>query len=131
MPGTPFDNMPLEVRRHNFGWWGEPWWSYICYDEDGALLEEMRKPFPAGESCLSCGHVFEEGDSGKSMPAVTAEGTRIVNIHKECALRDVMGSVTCLRGEHDHESVGDRRADALAVWDMLSHAGSGSGSMSA
>lgn len=49
---TPYDGLPIEARRASFGWFGEPWWSFVCYDEDGKLVEEMRKPFPAGESCL-------------------------------------------------------------------------------
>ena len=50
---TPYDDIPIEVRRENWGWFGEPWWSFICYDEDGRLIAEMEKPFPLGENCLS------------------------------------------------------------------------------
>ena len=32
---TPYDALPLKVRRENWGWFGEPWWSYVCYGEDG------------------------------------------------------------------------------------------------
>lgn len=90
----PFDPYPPEVRRNLFGWFGEPWWSYVCYDESGLLLEEMRKPFPAGESCLHCKVPFDEaaGHSGTATPCVKADGTcEIRHAHKECSLREVLG----------------------------------------
>ena len=49
---TPYDDIPIEVRREQWGWFGVPWWSYVCFDEDGRLIAEMEKPFPLGENCL-------------------------------------------------------------------------------
>lgn len=74
--GRGHDSLPVEVRRENWGWFGEPWWSFTCYDEDGQLIDEMRKPFPAGEKCLLCDEEFSEaaGDSGQAVPAVRAGG---------------------------------------------------------
>ena len=116
---TPYDALPLKVRRENWGWFGEPWWSHVCYDEDGRLIEEMRKPFPAGEDCLYCGEPFDEaaGDSGQAMPLVKAEGPpEVRHVHKECMLREVTGSVDCLEGHHRHDSGQTRRQEALAAW---------------
>lgn len=116
---TPYDTLPIEVRRANWGWFGEPWPSGICYDEDGRLLEEMRKPFPAGEQCLFCDEVLDEGagDSGQAMPLGRADGTAAIrHVHKECMLRDVTGSVACLEGHHHHDTGMSRRQEALAAW---------------
>jgi hypothetical protein len=93
-PLDPHAGIPPEVRRNMWGWFGEPWWSYVCYDEAGRLIEEMRKPFPAGESCLHCLVPFDEaaGHSGQAMPATLADGTCVIrHAHKECLLRDVLG----------------------------------------
>jgi hypothetical protein len=92
---TPYDDPPIEVRRERGGWFGPPWWSFICYDEAGKLIEEMRKPFPAGESCLLCDEPFDEaaGDSGQATVDVTTEGARIRHVHKECQFRSVAGGL--------------------------------------
>ena len=68
--GAPFVGIPIEVRRANFGWFGQPWWSFVCFDEAGQLIAEMCKPFPAGEKCLYCDEPFSEeaGDSGQALP---------------------------------------------------------------
>lgn len=90
---TTYDDLPADVRRENFGWFGEPWWSYVCYDEAGQLIGEMRKAFPAGQSCLYCGEQFSEaaGDSGQATLAVTTEGA----------------SPTCTRNASSARSPGD------------------------
>jgi len=114
-----YDEIPIEVRRANWGWFGDPWPSGVCYDEDGQLIEEMRKPFPTGESCLYCGEAFDEaaGDNGQAMPfAVSAVKARVIHVHKECMLREVTGSVACLEGHHRHETGQTRRQEALAAW---------------
>lgn len=122
---TPYDDLPADVRRLNHGWFGEPWWSYACYDEHGRLIEEMRKPFPAGESCLYCDEAFDEaaGDSGQAMPLFTLGGASIRHVHKECLLRNVVGSLAHLQGNcrcsGGKESDGPEvtyREDALAAW---------------
>lgn len=124
---TPYDAMPIEARRANWGWFGEPWPSGVCYGEDGQLIEEMRKPFPAGESCLYCGEPFSEaaGDAGQAMPFAAADGPRIVHVHKECMLREVLGPLAHLQGRcgcqgGSTETPGlTQRQDALAVWDWV------------
>ena len=122
---TPYDDLPIEVRREAWGWFGVPWWSFICYDEAGNLLEEMRKPFPAGESCLYCGEEFSEaaGDSGQAVPAVTTEGTSIRHVHAECQFRQVAGGLAhhekrchCYDGEDDGTPGMTLRQEALEVW---------------
>lgn len=127
---TPYDDLPVEVRRANWGWFGPPWWSYVCYGEDGRLLEEMRKPFPAGESCLFCGEEFDEaaGDSGTAMPALTHRGTgdepgaEICHVHKECMIRMVTGGLahhegrcSCHGGSNEPPGM-SLRQEALEVW---------------
>lgn len=120
---TPYDDLPAEVRCTAFGWFGEPWSSFVCYDENGRLLEEMQKPFPAGESCLFCGVPFDEGagDSGKAMPS--PEGIR--HAHKECILMNVTGSLAHHEGRcRCHGGDGTMpgmtlRQEALEVWRRL------------
>lgn len=122
---TPYDDLPIEVRRANWGWFGDPWPSFICFDEAGRLIEEMRKPFPAGESCLLCGEEFDEaaGDSGQAMPAITADGgAQIRHVHKECGFMNVIGSLAHFEGRcscrgGDGGGTGlTARQEALEVW---------------
>lgn len=126
---TPYDDLPIEVRRANWGWFGDPWPSGVCYDEDGRLIGEMRKPFPVGESCLYCVEPFDEaaGHSGSAMPLGRADGTvSVVHVHKECSLRQVTGSVDCLEGRHRHDATGETyRQEALAVWAWVQEHGTG------
>jgi hypothetical protein len=119
IPRMGYDALPIQMRRANWGWFGEPWWSYVCYDEDGRLLEDMRKPFPVGESCLYCGEVFDEaaGDNGQAMPLSRADGSAaVIHVHKECMLREVVGTVSCLEGHHHHDTGRTPRQEALASW---------------
>lgn len=117
---TSYDGLPVEVRRANWGWFGPPYWSYVCYDEDGRLIEEMRKAFPAGESCLYCNDEFDEaaGDSGQAVPA----GTQIRHVHKECQFMSVAGSLAHHEGRcRCHGGSGETpgmtvRQEALEVW---------------
>jgi hypothetical protein len=121
---APYDDLPVEVRRENWGWFGEPWPSYVCYDEKWRLIEEMRKPFPAGESCLLCGEPFDEaaGDSGQATPVQTTEGAQIRHVHKECQLMNVVGSLAHHEGRcpcHGGDRTGTGmtlRQEALEVW---------------
>lgn len=125
---TPYDDLPVEVRRANWGWFGQPWPSGICYGDDGRLLEEMRKSFPTGERCLYCDQVFDEvaGDSGQAMPLplpLRPKAPQIRHVHMECLLRQVLGPVAHLEGrctcyggsDHDEPRMG-LRGEALAVW---------------
>ena len=125
---TPYDDLPAGVRRANWGWFGEPWPSGICYDEDGRLITEMRKPFPGGEKCLYCDEVLDEaaGDNGQAMPFGRADGSAsIIHVHKECMMREVTGSVACLEGHHHRETGLTRRQEALAAWDWVQQHGVG------
>jgi hypothetical protein len=120
-----FDDLPIEVRRANHGWFGRPWWSYVCYDEAGNLIEDMRKPFPAGESCLLCGEPFDEaaGDSGQATPCLRADGTtELAHVHKECQFRGVTGGLahhegrcSCHGGTTETPGM-TLRQEALEVW---------------
>lgn len=130
-----------DLKREQYGWFGEPWPSGICYDDDGRLRTEDRKDFPAGKSCFWCGVAFDEaaGDGGKALPHLGAAGDtmRIVHAHRECLLRQVTGSLAHLegrcscRGGDDVREPADRRAEALAVWDRIRTRGSGRGRMAA
>jgi len=94
--------------REAFGWFGIPWWSGICYDDDGRLTEEMRKEFPTGETCYICEELFDEtaGESGTAIPS--PEGIR--HTHKECMLLEIIGPV-------DRPGMGmSIRQTALEVW---------------
>lgn len=135
----PYDALPAEVRREQHGWFGPPWWSYVCYDEDGKLIEEMQKPFPTGESCLLCGEEFDEaaGDSGQATVAVTTEGARIAHVHKECQFRNVAGGLAhhegrcrCHGGSAETPGM-TLREEAVEVWRRMRagtlYGGSGTG----
>jgi hypothetical protein len=123
---VPYDDIPTGVRREQWGWFGEPWWSFTCYDENGRLIGEMRKPFPAGESCLYCGEQFDEaaGDSGTATIAVTMnDGAHVAHVHKECQFRQVAGGIAHHEGRcrcHGAEGSGTpamtARQEALEVW---------------
>lgn len=122
---TPYDDFPLEVRREYWGWFGEPWPSFICYDEDGRLIEEMRKEFPHGQDCLYCGETFNpDTDSGRAMPFMRVNASTIVaHCHKECFLRQIVGSpehLTGHTGQYEHMT---EREKALWVWDWVGRHG--------
>ena len=108
-------------------WFGEPWWSYICYDDAGRLRKGNRVPFPAGRPCLWCGEPFAEGDSGTRVPCVRADGGVTPEYaHKECQLRSVIGDVDHLEGRCScHMSTGTgssgltKRQEAMAAWEWV------------
>lgn len=126
---TPYDDLPIEVRRENWGWFGEPWWSFICFDEDGRLIAGMQKPFPAGENCLYCDEPFDEeaGDSGQAAPVIEAGGTAgIRHVHKECQFMNVTGRLAhheracrCYGSDSSDAPGMTRRQEALEVWRRL------------
>jgi hypothetical protein len=100
--------------REAFGWFGEPWPSVICYDDDGNLNTGMHKAFPTGERCIYCEELFDEaaGDSGKAIPS--PEGS-IEHAHKECLLVTVVGSLGYGLDTPDSTF----RQNALEVWRQL------------
>lgn len=119
-----YDSVPDDVRRLNFGWFGEPWPSAICYDENDILNEAMRIPTPVGELCLGCAEAIEEGDRGKAMPMM-GEHPRITYMHRECLFRNVVGPLKHVRGEcpgigkcHDDTGM-TLRQEAIAVWEHV------------
>jgi hypothetical protein len=113
-----YDDLPVKVRRLNSGWFGEPWPSGICYDDDGRLIEEMRIEAPCGELCLFCDTPIVAGDQGTAMPHLGPTPT-IRHVHKECILRMVLGSVSCATGEHQHDTRLTYRQEALELWDWV------------
>jgi hypothetical protein len=107
-------------------WFGDPWSSYVCYDDLGRLRTSQRVPAPVGQTCPGCGTPILDGESGQihgvygqdQHGALTA---RYAPLHKECALRSAVGSLahlqsrcTCVGGAD--ETITDARAEALRVW---------------
>lgn len=122
---TPYDNIPIEDRRHNWGWFGEPWPSGICYDDDDQLLTDMRKEHPTGENCMFCDEPIEAHHSGQAMPTLHNDGPQIRHVHKECSLRSVLGPVEHLHGdckcrEPDRPTY---RREALDLWKHIHRIG--------
>lgn len=129
-----YENIPLEVRRHNWGWFGEPWPSGICLKQDpetGMDVEpeewdyDMQKPTPVGERCIGCDEEFVEGDQGTAIPSMESDGVaRVRHQHRECGLRAVMGPLAhlekrcpCYGGTSNDTPGLTRRQEAQAVWD--------------
>ena len=106
------------------GWFGDPWPSGVCYDDDWRLREEQQRPFPVGEACLYCEEPFETGDSGQALPFLAGDGPpRIVYVHKECQFREVAGPLAHLEkrcpcyGGPSNETPGmTARQEAMEVW---------------
>lgn len=134
-----YDNMPVEVRRNSWGWWGKPWPSGTCLKQDpetGADILpyewnwDMNVPVPLGEECFHCHDIIVEGDRGQRMPYGNNGGVRIVNTHRECMLRQVMGPLAHLEhrcrcyGGTDHDTPGfTARQEAIAVWNWVTEHG--------
>jgi hypothetical protein len=119
----------LAIRKELHGWFGDPWSSSACYDGDGHLLTELRIDVPVGQECLGCGEAFAATDSGTAIPVVTASGAEMHYEHRECALREQVGSLAHLEGRCACRggSAGDegrsRRGEALLVWDWVQEHG--------
>ena len=118
------------THKEAFGWFGDAWPSYVCYDDTGRELTEMNIPVPVGDSCFWCNEMFVQDDQGKAMPYHNGEATRIVYVHKECMLREVMGPLAHLEkrcmcyGGTDHETPGfTARQEAQAVWNWVAEHG--------
>jgi hypothetical protein len=114
-------DLPIEVRRQNWGWFGDPWRSGICYTDDGQVMPEMRKPFPEGEACYFCEELFQPGDSGMARPYFGTSVAEVRHIHKECGLAEALGSIRNLRVHCSCNGAElgkplTRRQDALLVW---------------
>lgn len=114
-----------ETHRRNFGWFGDPWPSGICYDQ-GHLLEEHRKTPPVGEDCVLCDEPIAASQSGKAMPHLGADGATVIrHAHKECLLRSVIGPPEHLdglcgcRGGGPAATARTFRQEALAVWERI------------
>lgn len=129
MPHTR-DNASPEVARANYGWFGEPWPSSICYLDNGELNTAMRLPVPAGETCLHCEETIDVVHSGKAMPCLAPDdGVIIRYVHKECLVVMMAGSLAhhdrrcrCFGGTDVGTEGMTARQEALAVWDLLAGA---------
>lgn len=111
-------------------YFGEPWDSPMFDDEADA---PPRADTPVGEHCGFCTMAICEGDQGIITPAILAGGQPgTVPWHKECLLRQTVGSpfhqlgkCSCHGGENfDPQSPAERRAEALAAWDLWHQIGS-------
>ena len=132
-----YDNIPPEVRRANWGWFGEPWPSGICYKTDDLGRDviphewnyDMQVPTPVGTVCWWCLEDIKDGDQGLMMPSMNAKGEAEIGAqHRECGLRSVMGGLahqqkrcTCFGGTQDDMDLGEMtlREEAIAVWESI------------
>lgn len=120
-----------ENYRNTFGWFGVPWPSGVCYDDDGLLREDMCKEAPVGEDCCLCLEPIEPGQSGKAIPRLgdfkgnLDADVVIEHVHKECLLRSAVGSPDHLAGrctccsKEPMVSQLTYREEALTVWSVL------------
>lgn len=101
-------------------YFGEPWPSGIC--DDGTPV-----PVPVGELCAHCEELITAEDRGTFIGnGVWPERPPLVPVHRECALRCVLGGIGH-HLDHDHWCVeaGDPdggmsyRESALAVWERM------------
>lgn len=106
-------------------YFGEPWPSGIC--DEGRQVET-----PVGESCEWCEVSVQEGDQGSFIGVASPARSFVAPIHKECSLRQVVGSYACiLLGDHavgachekDEELGLSKREDALKVWEYVQRNG--------
>lgn len=90
-----------------------------------ALDDAVEVPVPFGELCYQCDEPIEAGDSG----VITVVGEKVRNkivgrirpVHKECWLREGLGSVAHLEGQcvcHGGEAP-DTRSDLTPRQDAL------------
>lgn len=90
------------------GWFGDPWPSFVCYDEQWNLRDASRVPFPAGKICTECRQAFQPGDQGERIIIGTIVGWRAGHVHRECQLLAILGE--CAKTGRE------RRQEALAEW---------------
>lgn len=62
------------------------------------LVDLAEVPVPVGEACLFCKEAIGPADSGVIMPHFGDGGSRLAAIHRECEIRQVVGSVGHQRG---------------------------------
>lgn len=87
------------------GWFGETWHAPACEPE-------LEVPTPVGEDCLWCGEPVEDGHRGFTQTYFAVGGARVVPIHLECSLRQVMGGALCAEGTCEH--CGDGTGGAIS-----------------
>lgn len=90
------------------GWFGDPWPSFVCYDEKWVLREASHVQFPAGKRCTECRQVFQPGDAGERIIVGTIAGWRPGYVHRECQLLAILGE--CVKAGQE------RRREAISVW---------------
>lgn len=83
---------------------------------------------PVGEICYHCNEPIADGDSGYIMPIYGINGLRMQIIHRECFLRELLGSLghqqkkcSCHGGtEEDPPNMTTRQAAQAAVdyWEL-------------
>lgn len=102
---------------------GEPWPSGIC--DDGT-----RVATPIGVPCVECDEEVQDGDQGSWIWDMSEKGGELKPLHRECGLRQVLGSYTHLTmGDHkigecnDVEVPWSKREDALKVWEWVKENG--------
>jgi hypothetical protein len=121
-----------ELDRELHGWFGDPWPSSDCYDDEGTVRESSRIDVPVGQPCLGCGEAFDADSRGTAVPVITPTGARVHYEHRECTLRERVGSLAHLEGRcacrgGAEGGAGDegrsRREEALLVWEWVQRNG--------
>ena len=93
------------------GWFGDPWPSFVCYDEKWVLREASHVPFPAGKVCTECRLPFQHGDAGERIIVGTIAGWKMGHVHRECQLLAILGEST--------KTGRERRREAIATWAQI------------
>lgn len=97
-------------------WFGTDWGAPIC------AIPSHQVPTPVGEECFLCEETIVEGDDGEQWSSGEY-------VHKECAVRNIVGSVFHLSGQcqyvgHCNEaSTQTYRQEALDVWRYMLEGG--------
>jgi len=98
-------------------YFGERWPSGVC-DEGVQVMT------PVMEHCNWCQLPIEAGDQGTFITVVGLAGTYLAPLHRECQLRQIMGSVEHMEGRchcrtgirKEPQTPEEVRQDALALW---------------
>lgn len=114
-----------DARVPPMPYFGEPWPSAVCD-------EGQRWATPVGDLCLQCDEAIEEQHQGSYMYDV---GGGLAPVHRECALRAVLGGIAHMRrtcscyaapGFADDPDAGlSYRESALLVWAYVQEHGTG------
>jgi hypothetical protein len=114
------------ARAYN-SFFGEPWPSGVCMDDDDNYVLSRQAPVPVGESCLLCVEPIETSDRGTFVFGKTG---RLCPVHVECMTRAVAGGIGHIenhaywcKAERDPDGGRSYRQSALEVWAWIAEHG--------